>query len=316
MPVLEQERTAIENIPGLRSTTATQFAEFLASLSQETRRIPDPYSYSITTSGELFSPIGQCLVKDTIDDKTSPLGQLEYQAVFATEQWAASNKEGVSVWISPPKEGVYPTTKIIVQEIEYEEGEKKIFNRAIVLDFNDSQCMRFAWNLTSFSCNKPIFRSLDEIRAIPLVLDTKNKNWVDILEKLIVAPEVWTMIRNGEDKQYKKEALRQAAVVQKQFFIDKRLSYSDDAKMAVMQMMGEHKGSCPPKSVSRGRTALQTVAGSAVTLGTGGLLVPDSKGERTFPCPACGYINERPYEGYVEICQNPGSCPNRKAVCC
>lgn len=315
MPVQERKQIAIENIPGLRNTTSAQFAEFLASLSQETHRIPDPYSYSITAEGELFSSIGGCLVKDTIDDKTSPLGKLEYQAVIASEQWAASNAKGVLVWISPPKLGVYPTSKIIIQEIEYEEGVKKIFNRAVVLDFNEEQCMKFAWNLTSFSRNKPIFRNSDEIRATPLILDDEKKFWVDVLEKLIDAPKVWTMIRNGEDKLYKKMALRRAAMVRKQFFADPRLSYSQEAQMAVMQMIGPRSGSCPPRSDSRGRTAFQVVAGSAVIIGSGGFVESDGKGERTFPCPACGYINERPYEGYVESCQNQ-NCPNPKAVRC
>lgn len=316
MSVLERERIAVENIPGLRNTTPAQFAELLASLSLETNRVADPYSYLITPEGELFSPTAYCKVKDTVDDKTSPLGQLEYQAVLATEQWAASNNEGVSVWISPPKLGVYPTSKIIVQEIEYERGVKKIFNRAIVLDFDEEQCMRFAWNLTSFSRNKPIFRSLDEIRASPLILDTHNKSWIDILEKLIDTPQVWKMIRTGEDKLLKKEAIRQAAMVQKQFFADQRLSYSDEAKMAVMQMLGQKSGSCPPRPGSRRRTAFQVVSASALTISSGGFAESDSKGERTFPCPACGYINERPYEGYVEACQNPEYCSDRKAVCC
>ncbi|MBI2315438.1 hypothetical protein HYU93_05300 [Candidatus Daviesbacteria bacterium] len=315
MPVQEKERTAVENIPGLRNTSATQFVEFLASLSQETHRIPDPYSYSVTSDGELFSPVGQCLVKDTIDDKISPLGQLEYQAVLAIEQWAANNKEGVSVWISPPKQGVYSASKIIVQEIEYEEGIKKIFNRAIVLDFDEKQCMKLAWNLTSFSSNKPIFRNSDEIRATPLILNTQKKPWIDILEKLIDASTIWTMIRSGEDKQFKKEALRQAAIVQKQFFTDQRLSHSDQAKVAVIQMLGSGSASCPPRSGSRVGTAFQSVAGSAVTISSRGFVESDSKGERTFPCPACGHINERPYEGYVESCQN-SNCPNPKAVRC
>lgn len=318
MPVLERERTTIENIPGLRNTPATQFAEYLASLSQETHRIPDPYSYSATARGELFSPVDQCLVKDIEGfDKTSHLGQLEYRAFLALEQWVASNDRGVMVWISPPQPGTYDKAAFVVSEIEYQNGSKTVLNRKIVLDdFDEEQCMKFAWNLTSFSGNKPIFRSADEIRAVPLILDDEKKSWVDVLEKLIDAPAVWTMIRNGEDKQYKKEALRQAAIVQKQFFADPRLSYSDEAKMAVMQMIGDKPGSCPPRSGSGGMTAFQTVAGSAVTISINrGVVKSDSKGERTFPCPACGYINERPYEGYVESCQN-SSCPNPEAVCC
>ncbi len=307
MPVSERERTAIANIAGWRNTAPAQFAEELASLSLETHRIADPYSYLITAKGELFSPTARCLIKDTIDDKTSLLGRLEYQAVLVTEQWVANNNEGVSIWVSPPKKGIYPTSKIIVQEIVHEGGVKKLFNRAIVLDFNEEQCMRFAWNLTSFSHNKPIFRDLDEIRAIPLVLNTQNKSWIDILEKLIDVPKVWAMIRNGEDKQYKKETLRQAVIVQKQFFTDSRLSYSDEAKIAVMQMLGSKSGSCPPRSGTQGRTAFQAIAGSAVTVGSGGGLVEsDQYGSLEFECPKCKKTNTRPKGQLIPNCQHCG----------
>lgn len=303
MSVQERERTATENIPGLRNTAPAQFAELLASLSQETHRIPDPYTYSITAKGELFSPTAKCLIKETIDDKTSPLGQLEYQAVLAIEQWAVSNETGASIWISPPKKGVYPTSKIIVQEIEYEKGVKKIFNRAIVLDFNEEQCMQFAWNLTNYSRNKPIFRNSDEIRAIPLVLDTQNKSWIDILEKLIDAPKVWRMIRNGEDRKLKKEALRRAVMVQKQFFTDPRLSYSNEARMAVMQMLGPKSGSCPPRTGLQNKTAFQVFSENALTY------VGSTSKDPDFCkfCPVCG-------EQIKCIVRVGGSCPSCKAV--
>lgn len=297
----EQERTAAANIPGLRNATSTEFVEFLASLSHETKRIPDPYSYSVTDQGEFFSPVGQCLVKDTIGDKTSPLGRLEYQAVLANEQWAASNKEGVSVWISPPKAGIYPSAKIIVQEIEYEEGAKKIFNRAIVLDFDEDWCMQFAWNLTSFSRNKPIFRSLDEIRAVPLILDIHGKNWVDILEKLIDTPKVWTMIKNGEDRQYKEMALRQATWVQKEFFADSRLSYSEEAKLAVMHMLGSHGGSCP---VVMKKTAFGVFSDSSLSIGSSSSLESDQYGSLEFECPKCKKTNRRSKGQLIPNCQH------------
>lgn len=326
MPVLERERTATANIiDGWRNTAPPQFIEELASLSHETRGIPDPYYFEITPTGELFSPTKHTKIKDEVKDKTSHLGQLEYQALLSIEQWAANNNEGVIVWISPPQTGVYSVSKIIVSEIEHQAGIKKLFNRAILLDFNEKQCMKLAWNLTSFSYNRPVFTSLDQVRATPLILDAKSKSWVNIFEKLIDDPALWIMVRDEEDRQLKKETLRQAAMVQKQFFASyrpvdyyggRRLVYSDEAKMAVMHMIGDKSGSCPPRSSSRGMTAFQVVAGSAVTISISrGVVKSDSKGERTFPCPSCGYINERPYEGYVESCQNP-SCPNPKAVCC
>lgn len=305
MPVQERERTATANIVGWRNTAPPQFIEELASLSQETHRVPDPYTYSITAKGELFSPTAKCLVKETIDDKTSQLGQLEYQAVLATEQWAASNETGASIWISPPCPDTYDKAAFVVSEIEYQNGFKTLFNRKIILDdFNEADCMKFAWNLTSYSRNKPIFRNSDEIRTIPLVLDTQNKSWIDILEKLIDAPEVWKMIRNGEDKQFKKEALKQATIVQKHFFATSGTSYSTEAKIAVMGMLGPHQGSCPPRTGLQNKTAFQVFSENALTY-IGSSLNKDPDFCRT--CPVCGaQINC--------IVRAGGSCPACKAV--
>lgn len=316
MPIQELERTATANIIGWRNTASPQFIEELASLSHETRRIPDPYYFDITPAGELFSPTKHTKIKDEVKDKTSHLGQLEYQALLSIERWAVSSNEGAIVWISPPQTDTYPVLKIIVSEIEYQDNVKKLFNRAILLDFDEEKCMKLAWNLTSFSHNRPVFTDLDQVRATPLILDIKGGSWVDIFEKLIVDPALWAMVRNGEDRGIKKETLRQAAMIQKQLFSAPTLSYSVDAVMAVSQMLGPKPGSCPPKE-STGSTAFGVFAGSSLIVGgSSGLIESDSMGSRSFPCPSCGYINKRPYEGYVESCQNPGRCDDRKAVCC
>lgn len=57
---------------------------------------------------------------------------------------------------------------------------------------------------------------------------------------------------------------------------------------------------------------------SGVIRGTGGLLgfgESDSMGSLYFSCPACGAINKRPREGYVESCQN-SACISPNAVRC
>ena len=114
------------------------------------------------------------------------------------------------------------------------------------------------------------------------------------------------MIRNGEDKQYKKEALKRAAVVQKQFFDDPGLSYSDEAKVAVMQMIGPHAPSCPPRlnTSASGGTAFQAVSENSITYGSG-----SSGKDADFckNCPVCGKeINCVVVMG--------GSCPKCGAV--
>lgn len=308
MSVLEQERTATANIDGWRNTAQPQFIEELASLSHETRGIPDPYYFEITPTGELFSPTKHTKIKDEVKDKTSHLGQLEYQALLSIEQWAVGNNEGAVVWISPPQPGTYPVSKIIVSEIEFQDGVKKLFNRAILLDFDEEKCMKLAWNLTSFSQNQPVFSNLDQVRATPLVLNSKNISWINIFENLIDDPALWTMVRNGEDREIKKETLRQAATVQKQFFSASTLSYAEDAIMAVRQMLGPKPGSCPPRGSQSG-TAFEVFAGSSLTVGSsGGLVESDRYGSLEFQCPHanCGKTNRRSKGQLIPNCQHCG----------
>ncbi|MBI2196147.1 hypothetical protein HYU45_00900 [Candidatus Daviesbacteria bacterium] len=292
MPVLER----------IDITPSEQFVEELASQSLETNRIPDPYHYTIADS-ELFSPTAHCRIRDTVEDRTSHLGQLEYQAVVATEQWAARSDKGISVWVSPPSPGVYPVTKIIVSEIEYANGVKRLFNRAILFDFSDRECMVLAWNLTSFTKNKPIFTDLDQVRATPLVLDTKDRSWIEILERLIYDPKLWEGIRQGEDKVAKKKALEQARTIQKQlFFSTKPITYQE-AQMAARQMIGSYPGSCPPRN-STGRTALRVFSENALTY------VASSISRDPDYCRVCP-ICEKEINCVVKV---GGSCPNCRAV--
>lgn len=289
MPVSEREVTSYIN--GWINTPQGQFAEELASLIHETKGIPDSYTYYITKNGELFSPTGQCKVKETIQDKASRLGQLEYQAVLLTEQLAASHNDGAIVWISPPLSGKYPTLKIIVSEIQHEGDTKKLFNRAILFDFNGQESLEFAQKLARYSQNQPIFSHPDQVRAAPLILNTPGNSWINILEGLIDDPALWISIRKGEDTRAKKETLRQATMVQKQLF-------------PIMQMLGPKSPSCPPVSSSQSKTAVQVFSENAVTY-IGSSLSKDPDFCKF--CPVCGAQIDC-------IVRAGGSCPSCKAV--
>lgn len=303
MPVSEREVDAYTK--SWINTPEDQFAAEFASLIHETKRISDPYVY-IQKNGELFSPTGRCKVKDTIADKTSYLGQLEYQAVLLTEQWAASRNEGAIVWISPSFSGVlYPTTKVIISQIEQQGAVKRLFNRAILFDFSNKECFNFAQNLARYSQNRPVFVHLDQVRATPLFLNTHGNFWINIFEELIDDPVLWQSIRNGEDIQMKKETLRQAAMVHKQFFAIPQVSQLDEAKMAILQMLGTKSPSCPPGSSTQNRTAFQVFSENSITYAGSGLTGKDPDFCKS--CPVCGKeINC--------VVRMGGSCPECGAV--
>lgn len=315
MPISIERPEIASFINTWRSKPQEQVAEELASYSLETKRIPDPYYFTVSANGELFSPTAHCRIKDTVEDKTGPLGQLEYQAVLAIEQWAASSNDGAVVWVSPPHPGVYPTSKIIISEIEQKNGEKRLFNRAVILDFNGKECLEFAQNLAKMSQNRPLLQHLDQVRATPFILNTHGNSWIYILQELIDDPALWQSIRNGDDQSAKKEAIRQAGMVQKRLFTvsEPISSYpSREDQMAVIQMLGSKPGSCPVVFKS---TAFTVFVGSSLTIGSSLSLESDSKGSLSFPCPACGTINKRQREGYVERCQNPGCISPEKVRC-
>lgn len=303
MPVSVERPEIASFINTWRSKPQEQVVEELASYSLETKRIPDPYYFTVSANGELFSPTAHCRIKDKVEDKTGPLGQLEYQAVLAIEQWAANSNDGSVVWVSPPHPGVYPTSKIIISEIEQKNGDKRLFNRAVILDFNEKECLEFALNLANMSQNRPLLQHLDQVRATPFILNTHGNSWIYILQELIDDPALWECIRNGEDQRAKKEAIGQATVVQKSFLSFDRSFDSVDARIAVVQMLGTKSGSCPVVFKS---TAFGIFAGSSLTIGSSGSFAESDKyGSLEFECPNpdCKKINRRPKGQLIPNCQ-------------
>ncbi|MBU1000636.1 hypothetical protein KKE78_04555 [Patescibacteria group bacterium] len=273
-----------------------QVVQEIASLQLETNRIPDPYSFVVAANGELISPTARCRVKDVVEDKTGHLGQLEYQAVLAIERWAADSNEGSVVWVSPPYSGIYPTSKIVVSQIEYQDGAKRLFNRAIILDFDEKGCLRFAQDLAQLSQNRPLLLHLDQVRATPLILNTHGNSWIYILQKFINDPILWESIRNGEDQSAKKEAIKQATIVQQTLFAVSGSDDLDSVRAAVVRILGEGPGSCPVLF----KTAFQVFSENSLLIG-GGIETSDPDYCRS--CPVCG----KEINCIVRI---GGSCPN------
>lgn len=299
MPVLERP----EIIPFLKiwrnkpPEQAEQVAEEMASYSLETNGTPDPYEFFISPDGELLSPTAHCRVKDVVQ-RTHPVGELEYRALLSIEQsvaqWIKNNDKGVIAWISPRSPGLYPTSRVIISEIEQKDGKKTLFNRKLVLDFDETRCLGFARDLARFSQNQPLFSHLEQVRATPLVLNTRGRSWIYILEELIDDPILWESIRNGEDQRAKKEAVRQARMVQKDLFAVSRPS--DEVPVAFLQMLGTKGASCPV-NMQKG-TAFQIFSESAITFV--GSISKDPDFCRV--CPVC----QREINCIVRV---GGSCP-------
>ena len=249
-----------------------------ASYCQETNRIPDPYYFLFDAEGDLFSPSHNCKVTSII--KTDHLvGNLEKKACEIISSWARQEHGGAIAWVSPPYPGLYPVSKVIISEIEYVNGAKRLFNRAIVLDIDQVQCLKLGQALVRFSPNQPFLVSAEDLRATPIVLDTNRYSWLDILERVMVDARQVEAIKTGTDIIAKETALLTGGVA------------------------GDKPASCPPfvsGNVVFG-TAFQIFSQSSL------IVENDKYGPLKFECPKCKKTNRRPYGQLIPNCQHCGS---------
>lgn len=302
MPVSTERPELTSFIRTWQGKPQEQVTEELASLTLETNRIPDPYYFSVTAGNELWSPVAHRKVRDIVE-RTNNLGEIEYQAFSAIEQWVKNGGEGVALWLSPPYPGIYPTSKIIISEIEAADGVKKLHNTAIVLDMGQDECLRLAQDLSRYSSNHPLLTGLGEVRATPLILENRGLHWTYILGEFIEAPQLWQSIREGANWIAKKEALYQASVAVQKAFFDSTMPLTE-ARVILSSMLGDKVSSCP---VVFGGTAFQVFSGNALTIGTGSSFMKDKYGSLEFECPKCGITNRRPYGRLIPNCQHCGT---------
>ncbi len=284
----------------------SQAAEEHASRVLETHRVPDPYYFLIDQDGDLFSPSALLKVKRSIST-TLRVGVLEAQALGVISKWARDEQAGAIAWLSPPEEGIYPVSKVIISEIERVNGVKRILNRAIVLDIDGEECLDLGQRLSGYSTNRPFLTHLDQLRSTPIIMDTKNKTWIEIMEEVMPSSFLWKSVRRGDEVVAKQEALAQAQAILTKY--SQSSGFNDyDRDREMQKMLGDKPESCPPRASSgMGQTAFQVFSSHSME--------SDSMGSLTFPCPACGAINKRPREGYVERCQN-SACHSPEKVRC
>lgn len=224
-----------------------QFIEERASHSLETRRIPDPYWFWVDSSGKLTASDGQ-LIESSIE-KTSFVGQLEFQAFLRIQEWVQENSEGVAFWVSP--KGPYATTKIIASEIVFVRDRKLLFNTAIILDsLNTKDCVRLVNNFSSRE-----FSSVEEVRANPVFVRLPvGMPWHRVLEEHTAAPDVLRQIKDGGYIELKQKTLRQIEEILDQLpsqtqtlvYTKSSSAYSSVFENQLRQagLVGEHPDSC------------------------------------------------------------------------
>lgn len=297
------ERQIAPFIQTWQNTLPQQFNEELASLILETNRIPDPYIFTEDKDGDLFSATARKKIKDSIY-RGNYLGQVEGEVLDNINAWFRGNSEGVSLWLSPIFEGVYPDLKIIISQIEQRGREKVLVNRAIIFDYDRQQSLDLAQRLSSFSKDHPLLSSIEEIRHTPLILNSHD--WISVFEQVIPDDNLWKSIREGEDLAAKDEALSQARLLYRDVF-STNFKQADTARQKIIAVLGNMSSSCPELL-----TGFQTFLRSSRVLGVVGS--ESNNGEKAnrdkkdpdycVHCGACGEVIDLVVRGGQE-CPGP-----------
>ena len=232
-----------------------QVVEEIASYSLETKKIPDPYFFIIGDKGKLISPMTGIPVEKSVE-KISVVGRKEFEALLKIQDWSAVKTDNeVAVWISPPFKNKYPTSKVIVSE---KVNDTMLFNRAILLDLDEAECLNLACQLTSLNESSFTFVSHEELRGQPIFLKPPEEtSWSQLLEKAIDSPETWKLINTQQDIREKEKALTSAEVIYSELFETAGSMGIENAfeKAVLLDTFGDHAVSCPPSSTS---TAFET----------------------------------------------------------
>src|SRR3989344_3863842 len=231
--------------------------EKVASVSHETRRIPDTYIYLIN-NGKFMTPLGES-VENHIDRSTY-LGRVEFESFDSIQKWAQTN-EGYAIWFSPPYPNIYPVSKIIIQESsELEDNTKYIVNRAVVLDYDSEKILKLANLLQGVNFDNP-----ETLRATPIFPTYEEfAEWFSELSKYTSQTKY---ISSGEDIIIKSETYARLSDIHHSVSIlgEDRMYTEIYQRAQIQGLIGTNPGSCPTAL----KTAFNTVFDDSLQLNIG-----------------------------------------------
>ncbi len=235
----------------------------------ESHGIPDPYFFKFNKKGQLISqydetetPVEDVIIKDNY------LGGVEYEAFLKIQQEALTRNSGYILWISPRYGKFYPTPKIVLSEINFEDNTKKLLNRAIVTNWDDIGTILAAQELALLGNLDPnIFNSPTAVRANPIFIDKEKETELSLALKRILDQKSIEMMATGADFAAKER-------------------FMTDSLAGNQIPLGQHPLSCP--------TAFQIFSGE------------DEYGSLHFECPHCHKTNTREQGKLISNCQHCG----------
>ncbi len=261
-------------------------ADFLSG-NGESNLLWTPFHYE-EKDGRLFDPVRKQFVAGTANGNN-----VEEGVISQLENWFITHESGIGVWISP--RNPYLEEQITLYRI----GHQLVINEDGT--FIIKKVLMFSWHQF-----KREFKNPEEIRQYIFTEDDKEESVLEIIDWLKSVSEKPVADNLGNIKERVENAKHYAHLYKSGVGMENLVYQMDQTKF-----LGSNPIGCPPNNTS---TSVSVY--SSTTTEFMGYESDDGLGPREFKCPACGYKNMRPHGGFVHLCQNPGDCPNRKAVIC
>jgi hypothetical protein len=226
-----------------RDYSSGQLISDLASVHYETHHGSDSYYY-LTGGNDFISPETGQPIRPFVDT-TTPIGKKEGFVYDSLYSWANNRKEGLAVWISPPVEGLFPSTKIILHEITKRGGERAVLNRAILADINTGGIIDIANRFSLHSINQEVVYSDSESVRSHLFIMKEGQSVVDLLNLFVDDPDLIEQVKSGQDLKGREKVILAAnkyATKMKSGATPTELYES----MVEDGFIGRHDISCPP----------------------------------------------------------------------
>lgn len=251
----------------------SEIVDGILSFAMETKRVPDTYYFELGERGKLIDPKTKEPIENSISRSPGPYDK-EYEGFKHIENWVRQNNQGTIIWLSPPYEGAYPFSKVVISEIQTKENKKTLLNRAIVLEINTDETVSLANSLLSYSSVETAFLNPEELRAKPIPLDLlRGNNWETVVLHILNDNSSWKMIKNGEDISIKEVSRPKAEAIYHKLFVENNPYYwSRQEQKELLSIFGQKGGSCPTPSKSGA---------------FGKFFENSSVHEATFDCPKC-----------------------------
>jgi len=150
------------------------------------------------------------------------------------------NPGKVMVWLSPPLEGAYEESRIIIYQIIEVNNEKYLFLRGLCGNQTTAECLKIAQNLLPFvqlTGNPDKITDREQLRATPLsLLLPPNETYTGFFRQIINLPKVWAVIAQGEDLKEKKRLLSVAEQVVQRYYplITKARTFDEQLRIGLI----------------------------------------------------------------------------------